>query len=93
MQKRLIFRLHAIQRMFQRSISDQNIREVLNSGLTIENYLSDIPYPSRLILGWINSRSLHVVIADNIDDDAIIIITAYEPELDQWEPGFQRRKT
>jgi hypothetical protein len=44
-------------------------------------------------LGWIGSRPLHVVLADNKPDQETIIITVYEPEVAQWEPDFKRRKS
>jgi YgiT-type zinc finger domain-containing protein len=50
-----------------------------------------VPYPSQLVLGWIGSRAIHVVAADNHNDHETIVITTYEPSLDQWEPGFKRR--
>lgn len=46
----LIFRVHAIQRMFQRGISKDDVRSVLESGRLIEEYPDDHPYPSRLAL-------------------------------------------
>ncbi len=61
--ERLVFRVHAIQRMFQCEISVGDIRQVLASGETIEDYPDDIPYLSRLILGWRGSRPLHIVVA------------------------------
>jgi hypothetical protein len=48
---RLVFRVHAIQRMFQRQISKDDVRHVLETGDIIEEYLDDVPYPSRLVLG------------------------------------------
>lgn len=87
-----IYRVHAIQRMFQRRISKKDIQSALQNYETIEFYPQDIPYPSRLALGWCGSRPLHVVFADNYEDNERIIITAYEPDLDQWEKGFKRRK-
>jgi hypothetical protein len=53
----------------------------------------DTPYPSRLVLGWQGSRPIHVVAADNADADETIVITVYEPGTDQWEAGFQRRRS
>jgi hypothetical protein len=88
---RLIFRVHAIRRMFQRRISDQEVRHVIEMGDTIETYPEDNPYPSRLVLGWCGSRPLHVVVADNAMDQETIVITVYEPNRDQWEEGFRRR--
>jgi hypothetical protein len=89
---RLIFRVHAIRRMFQRRISDQEVRHVVETGDTIETYAEDSPYPSRLVLGWYGSRPLHVVVADNAMDRETIVITVYEPNRDQWEEGFRRRR-
>lgn len=90
---RLVFRVHAIQRMFSRQISDENVRYVVFKGETIENYPSDVPYPSKLILGWIGSRPIHVVLAENSEQKELIIITVYEPNEDKWENGFRKRKS
>lgn len=90
--RRLIFRVHAIQRMFQRGVSESDVRAVLDTGQTIEDYPSDTPYPSRLVLGWIESRPLHIVAADDPDSDTTIVITVYEPSPDYWEADFKRRR-
>lgn len=90
--ERLVFRKHAIQRVFERRINDADVRHVVKNGEVIEDYPDDIPYPSKLILGWCGSRPIHVVIADNHEDEETIVITAYEPGSDQWEPGFKRRR-
>jgi hypothetical protein len=44
----------------------------------------------RLFLG---RRPIHVVVADNLDDRENIVITVYEPDPEEWEPDFKRRKT
>ena len=80
MSGRIIFRVHAVQRMFERKIDEEDVRHVIRTGETIEDYPADQPYPSRLILGRRNRRPLHVVAAYNNDDDQIIIITVYEPD-------------
>ncbi|HEY4760109.1 MAG TPA: DUF4258 domain-containing protein [Thermoguttaceae bacterium] len=88
---KIIFRTHAIQRMFQRRVDEKDVRSVLETGEIIEVYSEDTPYPSRLILGWLESRPLHVVAADNIADNETIVITVYEPQQDKWSPNFKRR--
>ena len=88
---KIIFRTHAIKRMFQRRVDEKDVRSVLETGEIVEVYPDDTPYPSRLILGWLESRPLHVVAADNIADNETIVITIYEPEQDKWSPNFQRR--
>jgi len=78
--------------MFERKISDGDILEVLEAGKVIENYPTDQPYPSCLKFGYSAGRPIHVVVADNSAEQSLIIITVYEPDLDTWEPGFERRK-
>lgn len=90
---RSVFRVHAIQRMYQRNISEQEVRHAIDTGQTVEDYPDDTPYPSRLVLGWSGQRPIHVVVANNVDDQENIVITAYEPDPTEWEPDFKRRKT
>jgi hypothetical protein len=78
--------------MFQRRISVDDVRHVLSTGEVVEDYPNDTPYPSRLVLGWCGSRPIHVVAAENVETRETIVITVYEPDLTQWEPGFRRRR-
>jgi len=56
-----IYRLHAIERMFQRDISEKQVEEVIKNGEIIESYIDDKPYPSFLTLGYVDGIALHVV--------------------------------
>jgi len=58
MSNKLIFRKHALQRMFQRSIRVEDVHAVLSGGKSIIDYPDDTPYPSRLMLGWVR-RAAH----------------------------------
>jgi hypothetical protein len=78
--------------MVERGISDDDVREVLTSGKEIESYPADLPYSSRLMLGWCEGRAVHVVAADNTADNETIIVTVYEPDPERWDAGFERRK-
>jgi Domain of unknown function (DUF4258) len=91
-QFRLVFRVHAIQRMFQRRISEEEVKLVVAMGETIESYPTDKPFPSRLLLGWNGSRPIHVVAADDVPAQETIIVTVYQPDPTEWESGFVRRK-
>ena len=88
---KLVFRVHAIRRMFERGISSEGVRHVLDTGSTIELYPEDSPYPSRLVLGFIGQRPLHVVAADDEEEGRAIVITAYEPDPQSWDETFRRR--
>jgi len=89
----LTFRIHALRQMFRRRITDSDIRELIGLGTIIEEYPDDIPYPSFLVSGTVNSRPLHVVMAYNNVDREVIVITAYEPDPDSWSDNFTRRKS
>ena len=84
--------MHAVQRMFQRGISESIVLAIMDSGETIEEYTQDTPYPSRLLLGWDGIRPIHVVVGENKDENEVIVITVYEPEPYRWEDNFRRRK-
>ena len=88
----VIYRVHAITRMFERGIAEEDVQKVLSEGEEIAAYPDDLPYPSRLLLGWRGDRPLHVVVAYNARDDEQIVITVYEPDPEQWADGFRRRK-
>ena len=89
---RVIYQRHAVERMAQRGLSEEDVMHVLLAGETIQAYPDDIPFPSELILGWRNKRPLHIVGATDTTRRRKIIITVYEPSPDQWAAYFRRKK-
>ncbi len=89
---KLIFRIHALKRMAQRSISKNDILEVLKTGHVIMYYPDDKPFASKMVLGYAGQRPLHVLIAEDSDSDTIIVITVYEPDPEKWNATFEERK-
>lgn len=57
----LIFSSHAIKRMFSRKISEPEVATAINHGTIIESYPDDNPFPSFLLLDFINGQPIHVV--------------------------------
>lgn len=83
--------LHAAKRLEQRDIKTSDIINCIKSGTIIEQYPTDYPYPSCLILGMaISNRFLHVVIGSDLK--TLWIVTAYYPDPTKWEPDFRTRK-
>lgn len=72
---KVTYRLHAVRRIFERGIAEEDVRKVLEGGEEVAAYPHDDPYPSRLLLGWSGHRPLHVVAAYNAQDDETIVIT------------------
>jgi hypothetical protein len=89
---KIIFRIHAIERMFERGIGIKEIRAALEAGENIENYADQTEYPARLVLARKGRRALHVVAADNLQADEIIVITGYRPDPARWTDDFKRRR-
>ncbi|HOC30755.1 MAG: DUF4258 domain-containing protein [Armatimonadetes bacterium] len=87
----LVFRVHAIRRMFERRIRVSDVEEALRCGETIEEYPDDTPCPSHLVMGWISSRPLHIVVAENTDNSEKIVVTVYDPDPDLWSDDYRRR--
>jgi len=87
------FRVHAIQRMFERGISLKKVRQALKAGETVENYSAEMPEPGRLILGFQRNRPIHVVVSEDPEANEITVITVYVPDPDKWKPGFRTRKS
>jgi hypothetical protein len=78
--------------MFRWGISQAQVEGLLRDGLTIERYPDDLPYPSRLVLGFVDDRPMHVVVADVPDQDEMVLVTVYEPDPGRWDPGFRVRR-
>ncbi len=88
----IIYRVHAVQRMFERKVSGRRVREALETGETIEDYSAEMPEPSHLILGFQGKRPFHVVTSENPQENKITIITVYLPDPNKWKKDFRSRK-
>lgn len=90
MAEAFVFRVHAVRRMALRGVTAQEVIAVVRQDERIEDYPDDFPFASRLLLGWINGRPLHVVAAQD-EDGPVIIVTVYEPDPTRWDTSFRER--
>lgn len=88
----LLYRLHAVQRMFERKIAASSVSHAVRSGETIEDYSAEMAQPGRLILGFHGKRPLHVVVSEDPKAGEITVITVYIPDLDRWDRQFKSRR-
>ena len=91
---RILFLPHALNQMNapDRMISTREVRQVLSSGLLVEDYPDDARGHSCLVLGCGDeNRPIHVVCAPK--SDYVAVITAYLPSLTQWEQDWRTRRT
>ncbi|RPJ10766.1 MAG: DUF4258 domain-containing protein [Deltaproteobacteria bacterium] len=75
-----------------RKIEAADIEEAILRGEIIEPYPHDPRGASYLILGMTNKgRPLHVL-CGNLEEEEMVIITAYEPDSKDWESDWRTRK-
>lgn len=92
MNTKIIYRVHAVQRMFERNVTVKKVREALETGEVIEDYSSEMPEPSRLLLGFQGKRPFHVVTSENSAANELTVITVYLPEPNKWKKDFRSRR-
>ena len=92
MKHQLLFRVHAVQRMFERNVAVRNVAQALQSGEVVEDYSSEMPEPSRLVLGYQGKRPFHVVTSENLERNETTIITVYLPDPRKWAKDFRSRR-
>lgn len=83
-------KLHTRERMIERNIRIKDVKEAIENGMIIEEYVDDKPLPSYLIYGKTSElRPIHVVVG--VDEDVAAIITVYEPDKNKWIDFIRRR--
>jgi hypothetical protein len=68
-----------------------NLGLTVKSFFVISDYPDDKPLPSVLILGFVEKRPLHVVLAYDIINETGYVVTAYVPDAKLWTENFNRR--
>lgn len=87
----IMWREHVLLRMKERQIKRDDVKKCIATGEIIEQYPTDYPVPSCLILGMnINNQYLHIVCS--IFEGTACIITAYYPNNIKWENDFKTRR-
>jgi hypothetical protein len=58
--------------MFKRGITVNEILEGINKGIKIKDYPDEKPYPSCLILHFVDQRPIHIVISQEVNREYVI---------------------
>ena len=88
----VIYQRHAVERMAQRGISEEDVENVLTHGEIIKDYPDDTPYPSKLLSAQCKNSVVHVVVATDDENKRKIVVTVYIPDSKIWEIDFKRRR-
>ena len=82
---------HFAQRRIKRNITYEETKEAILNGEIIEHYPDDFPFESCLILGTtLKDKYLHIVVG--IGENKLWIVTAYEPDIREWDSTLKVRK-
>ena len=85
------FSRHALKRVVERNIGDQEIRQAGMQANIIADYPDDKYSPSCLLLGFTTTgRPLHIQVS-LAEAELVKIITIYEPDPSEWINYSQRR--
>ena len=86
----IIITQHSRKRLAERGIRLIDVCEAIKTGMIIEDYPDDFPFPSCLILGKTKEMKLHI--CASINEGLIYIITGYIPDLTKWKTDLRTRK-
>jgi hypothetical protein len=93
---RIAFKKHTALRMQQRGISSEEVKEALLNCKIIESYPKDYPFPSGLVIGYSGTkRAIHAVVVieeEDKEEGMLWVITVYEPNILEWQEGFEKRR-
>jgi len=78
--------------MFERKIFVKGVKQALGNGEIIEDYSSEMPEPSRLILGLQGKHPFHVVTSENPETNETTVITVYIPDPNKWTKDSKNRR-
>jgi hypothetical protein len=91
--KRVRISDHADEEAAADSLSFDEVCFAVSHGEIIEDYPTDKPYPSCLILGQsFSGAPIHSVWAYNTDAESAVLITVYRPDPERWINWRERKK-
>ncbi len=83
---------HARIEMAKDGISADGVLKAIENGKVIEEYVDDRPFPSCLLYGTSDEKTMHVVCALPQHINMLIVITVYIPDPMKWIDFERRRK-
>ncbi len=90
--RNILWTHHVNMRLRGRFIKREAVLHSLDSYEIIEKYPEDKYLPSYLIYTEYENQIIHILIATDLDNDSIRIITIYKPTLEKWDEDFKTRR-
>ena len=83
---------HAVQRIFENRLNENDVLTAIGEARVIARYPDDKPLPSLLLLGYCGARAIHVVLGIDATGGNCVVVTTYLPDPLIWEDDFTRRR-
>ena len=87
----VILKRHLLRRLIERALRPVDILAVIQSGEVVESR-EENGETVYVLLGSPSGRALHVVLSRHTQTGHCEVITAYYPDLLQWNAGFRKRR-
>ena len=88
---KILWTAHSLERLQERDISVEDVKNCIMNGEVIEEYPDDFPYPSALIFGCaLRGKIIHVVCG--MDENFLYLITAYIPTTEKFFDDLKTRR-
>lgn len=91
-ERKLRWTYHADIQMRDRTIDRQTIIDSVDAFEIIEEYPDDKYLPSYLVYSIFGNLVIHVLFAVDVQGDNVRIVTAYSPNLVEWESDMRTRR-
>jgi hypothetical protein len=92
--KKIRWSRHGITELVNEGWNRAWVEEALQDSEVIENYpMEHRPLPDCLVLGRLaTGEPLHAVLALDVINDRLFVVTVYKPSLEDWKNDWRTRK-
>lgn len=92
-QRKILWTYHVNLRLAGRFISRESILAAVETYELAEAYPEDKYLPSYLVLGRHATESFHVLFAADVEGENVRVVTAYQPDPEEWEEDLKTRRS
>ena len=89
---RVLWTYHVNIRLAGRFIPRESILGSVETLELVEAYPGDKYLPSYLVLGRAGPDAFHVLVAADVEDDNVRVVTAYRPDAGEWQDDLKTRR-
>jgi hypothetical protein len=91
--EKIMWSAHALGKLRHERLRRDAVEGALKNSIIIEDYaMEGRPLPGALMLGFVEGRPIHVVLAVDAALERMFVITVYRPLEARWEDEWKRRK-